>query len=1229
MQSHWIRSLQQNSFFKFTSSVKLAVPLMLILLIAAALGTFIESRYNADYASLLVYRSWWFSLLLVALWFNILNATVARYPFKTYHLGFVITHLGLLTLLIGGMMTSYYGVDGQMRVVEKESDNRVVLPDLVFAFGMEGSPNLRIFPIPRGISKKDKSDLNAANAEFAHLFTLEKYFPFVNRVKKVLPGPVKGNEGGVQDLSLGFILRSPFFNVSEVLHTKENPEMKMGPATLRLKMDPEGSLPTIAPNSIPPHTREIAKVKTGKRIGNSAAAPAHQIGELEIWNKGKQQKMKVIKVSDLLKGVEVEGVQIQIIREYKHAVVSEKGLAEGDQPGSNPALELSLEKNGEKLREVVYAKYPEFSINKQGTFNLQFRFHPSSMSEIKSHPSEGAQESAGVSMDPQDRSGNVIEFYGNKTRPKEIRVELYKNGQQVLRQWAPQGGTIETPWMGMKIVIGEVNLGGRTVNDVEAVVPEEKQSQLPPSALYLKPRIAGDGEGLWLVEGDEALVKVGDKNYRIYYGREILELPFQLQLQKFSKVDYPGTETPMSYESMVQISPSTISHKTISHEIDSQIISMNEPLKYMGYTLYQSSYEQSPGMSTASIFSVNKDPGRGVKYAGSIILCLGIIIFTLMRSRFYKNLHRQSRNLSILSIILVAFQFSARPTLAQSTLNPDPASSPSNLQGESAPNSIIGESFHPQMSAEQAQANFVVFAKDVDDSLIWELPVQHNGRLKPFLTLARESVLFLSGKYSMWGLRPGQIYLALMTQDSANSIEIIEIRDPELRLQLGFVKNKRYYSLADLEKSDLFKMAEPLLGVSGDAARRQTPSQKKIVETYQQILLFRSIMTGEHLFQTADFSFLKANHSNGGNSTIQKALNDFMRTIAQGNQSESGNEAKKLLMVTKAQELPEIFQSMREKMKVEVDYNNWRLFYISGLLYLLMSFLFFNSKITGYLNKTKAVVLFLLPFTLQVAGFAMRVYITGFAPVTNMYGTMLWVSFGVTVFSLILLMIYENFVLVGMLSIASGLLLLLTENLPLVLSPDMDPIVAVLRSNFWLTIHVLTITISYAAFAAAMLIGNVALIRTLFIKENEAFYKVYSHYAYRMIQLGVFLISTGIILGGVWADYSWGRFWGWDPKETWALIADLGFLAILHAKYVGWLRSFGLLAAAPLGFLLVIMAWYGVNFILATGLHSYGFSSGGVTIVVSFFAIQLIIFAAALLKMSFQKVVPNPTTKYR
>jgi ABC-type transport system involved in cytochrome c biogenesis permease subunit len=158
---------------------------------------------------------------------------------------------------------------------------------------------------------------------------------------------------------------------------------------------------------------------------------------------------------------------------------------------------------------------------------------------------------------------------------------------------------------------------------------------------------------------------------------------------------------------------------------------------------------------------------------------------------------------------------------------------------------------------------------------------------------------------------------------------------------------------------------------------------------------------------------------------------------------------------------------------------------------------------------------------------------------------------------------------------------------------SLDVLVPVLRSNYWLSIHVLTVVSSYGAFGLAMALGH----RHLFCVVRRAFSpaqdKESAGLILRVIQIGIILIGTGTVLGGVWANESWGRFWGWDPKETWALITFLGYLVIIHLRFTGRLNNFGLALGSVLGFLLVLMTWYGVNFVLGRGLHSYGSGSGG------------------------------------
>ncbi|MEQ1876125.1 MAG: cytochrome c biogenesis protein CcsA [Bdellovibrionia bacterium] len=517
------------------------------------------------------------------------------------------------------------------------------------------------------------------------------------------------------------------------------------------------------------------------------------------------------------------------------------------------------------------------------------------------------------------------------------------------------------------------------------------------------------------------------------------------------------------------------------------------------------------------------------------------------------------------------------------------------------------------MDSEQALAEVKSTAALIDPEPLRSLPVHHNGRIKPLDTLARESILFVSGRYSIFELDAIQIFFGLAFSQAAPFVEIVEIRDPELRTELGFLKSKRRFSVFDLERSPLQKMAQPLSEKEQKNSRSLSPKEKAILETFQQVWLARSLIDGSLFLRSIDFSGLEKNMGEGhtGGPIIENGQL-FLKSMAEG--KSASEVAPQLRQAIIAQPLPDLIRPQMATLEREVFYNKARIFFWAALILFVLGILMIAPISSTWLGFRGVIGAIVIPVLMIAIGFWLRVTITGFAPVTNMYGTMLWVSLGVIIFSTVLFVLYRNKSPTAVLLIASSLLLLLTESLPLTLSPDLDPIVAVLRSNYWLTIHVLTITISYAAFSAAMVMGNIGLVRMIIYtpERNSEFFKLYSHYAYRMIQLGVFLITAGIILGGIWADYSWGRFWGWDPKETWALIADVGFIAILHARLTGWLKDFGVLAAACLAYLLVIMAWYGVNFILAAGLHSYGFSSGGAFAVSVFVGVQLVIFSVSM-----------------
>jgi ABC-type transport system involved in cytochrome c biogenesis permease subunit len=299
----------------------------------------------------------------------------------------------------------------------------------------------------------------------------------------------------------------------------------------------------------------------------------------------------------------------------------------------------------------------------------------------------------------------------------------------------------------------------------------------------------------------------------------------------------------------------------------------------------------------------------------------------------------------------------------------------------------------------------------------------------------------------------------------------------------------------------------------------------------------------------------------------------------------------------------------------ESFYNHFRPFRKAWIAY-LVAFLFG----LGTLRSKKPAVywsfvgLCFVGISLHIMGFVLRCWIADRPPVTNMYESVVWVSFGAMLFATILELIFRPKLYLLSACAIAVLGLILADNLPSVLNPSIQPLVPVLRSNYWLTVHVLTITLGYAAFALSLGVGHVVMGAYLFKPSAKALHTSLTNYLYRALQIGVLFLAAGTILGGVWANDSWGRFWGWDPKETWALIALLGYLVVLHGRFAGWMGNFALAVASVLCFQGVVMAWYGVNFVLGKGLHSYGFGTGGLPYVLTFVGLELLFVAVAAVR---------------
>ncbi|MGZ3724030.1 MAG: cytochrome c biogenesis protein, partial [Bdellovibrionales bacterium] len=286
----------------------------------------------------------------------------------------------------------------------------------------------------------------------------------------------------------------------------------------------------------------------------------------------------------------------------------------------------------------------------------------------------------------------------------------------------------------------------------------------------------------------------------------------------------------------------------------------------------------------------------------------------------------------------------------------------------------------------------------------------------------------------------------------------------------------------------------------------------------------------------------------------------------------------------------------------EQHLNRFHPFKWAWIIYLTGLFCLFLNVSVGQKWAGPLTWIFLLGgFALHAYGMSLRIYLAGRPPVSNMYETVVWVPFCCVLLGFILERVQKSKLLLAASATVAVFCLILTDLAPTVLDASIQPLEPVLRSTFWLSTHVLIISLSYAAFFLAFGLGDIMLF--FYLKDENKYaeqIRIGTQSIYRAIQVGIVLLAFGIILGGIWADYSWGRFWGWDPKETWALISLLGYVALLHGRLVGWIKNYQLAAAAVIGFSLIMMSWYGVNFVLGAGLHSYGFGAGGVEYVTGF-----------------------------
>lgn len=539
------------------------------------------------------------------------------------------------------------------------------------------------------------------------------------------------------------------------------------------------------------------------------------------------------------------------------------------------------------------------------------------------------------------------------------------------------------------------------------------------------------------------------------------------------------------------------------------------------------------------------------------------------------------------------------------------------------------------------------------------LPIQDSGRIKPFDTFARETLQLVYGRTSYRPperrdeksesgyekadtdkrdrrTRPAMeiIVTWFLAPQFWDEQQIVEIKLASLKEALKVEPTRDRFTPRELVANDRIGLVLQDLAAFRETKAKLTPYYQAVARLESQLGIYQAIKAGTILRivpPTLEASAEKAEREKADPllpkepdmwrsvaevdgplkeafSVVAKA---FIRELPGGQAPQDDsvprlNDAVKAFMDLARAENPNLYPDGKD-IGIEVHYEELHPFRLAWILYVLSAIAVGAAWVSDRKSlMTAGWALSILAFLVHTYGFGLRVYLTGRPPVSNMYESVIWVSWGTILFAFFFEWKQKaKFILLSG-AIVATLCNIVADGVPHVLDASLQPLEPVLRSNLWLTVHVLTITISYSAFFLAWALGNLGL--GFVIKgDTAASPRIDSINVaiYRCMQIGVVLLAAGTILGGVWADYSWGRFWGWDPKETWALIALLGYIAILHARLSGWVKQIGMLMGAVVSFNLVIMAWYGVNFVLGAGLHSYGFGAGGVEYMSAFVLLNL------------------------
>ena len=662
------------------------------------------------------------------------------------------------------------------------------------------------------------------------------------------------------------------------------------------------------------------------------------------------------------------------------------------------------------------------------------------------------------------------------------------------------------------------------------------------------------------------------------YGSRYLDLPFSIRLNEFKLDRYPGSMSPSSYASEITVIKDS---KTYDYRIF-----MNRTLGEGNFLFFQSSYFPD---ETGTVLSVNNDPGKWPTYFGYFLLALGLLLnFFDKKSRFRKLVNYVGdKNLAAFALAILL--------LSSSNLN--------------ANEQKVEEKKEDKVELTVQYLNNLKDKSKITADKFGHLVVQSSGgRMKPLATLNREIVQKLSGRATFLGMDANQLVLGMLSNpDVWKDVKIIKIQTPKLKKFLNIDESENYISFSEAFSSK----GEYLLSAETEKALQTKPIErgtyeKDLIKTDEKLNIIYSVFNGAllNIFpkvydqKSADDNFkwyspLEAiqNFTGQNQAAIQSVVKGLMSSLAEENWEAANNFIDMTALYQ--DKVGTDIKPSKEKISAEIIFNKLDIFFNLTLAYVLLGFIMVALALVVIFKpnfkaaKTTKIIFIILSllFAIQTFGMAYRWYLSGHAPWSDIYETLIYISWSAVFAGVIF---FRNSLLaLGAATIIAGIFMF-TAHLTDV-DPQITTLVPVLKS-YWLTIHVSILTASYGFFGLSAILGFLTLIMFIFRKNREHLNDIIKHIsAINEISLiiGLACITVGNFLGGVWANESWGRYWGWDPKETWAYVSIVVYAIVIHLRFVKSLNTPYVLATASLlAFSSIMMTYLGVNFYLS-GMHSY------------------------------------------